>query len=157
MEDIDILTSVAKFLIKTNKDCKRVFGKDVEEYFSEGFFALQIAKKNYNPLVGVAFSTYAVKVIKNRLMRIAKCHKENQSIIDDCVGEVDSEPYWEMEEELDQLDSRTRTVLEMRYGLNGNNPMTLDGVGEKLGLSGERIRQIEKEGLNKLRAVYETE
>jgi len=48
------------------------------------------------------------------------------------------------------LSSREQAVLERRFGLDGRHPQTLDQVGLLLGLSRERIRQIEAEGLIKL-------
>jgi RNA polymerase primary sigma factor len=48
------------------------------------------------------------------------------------------------------LPSRQRQVLELRFGLHGGNPCTLDEVGRTLNVTRERIRQIEKQGLSKL-------
>ena len=48
------------------------------------------------------------------------------------------------------LPSRQRQVLELRFGLHGKNPCTLDEVGRTLNVTRERIRQIEKQGLSKL-------
>ena len=48
------------------------------------------------------------------------------------------------------LPSRQRQVLELRFGLHGRNPCTLDEVGRTLNVTRERIRQIEKQGLSKL-------
>ncbi|NLF01402.1 MAG: sigma-70 family RNA polymerase sigma factor [Anaerolineales bacterium] len=52
---------------------------------------------------------------------------------------------------LAELTPREARVLRMRYGLDGNEPHTLKDMGDKLGLSRERIRQIEQEALRKLR------
>lgn len=49
------------------------------------------------------------------------------------------------------LHPRERKVLEMRYGLNGHDEHTCEEVGNKLGVSGTRIQQIEKGALRKLR------
>ncbi len=52
---------------------------------------------------------------------------------------------------LSTLDKKSATVLNMRYGLNGNSENTLKEVGETLQLSRERVRQIEKHALAKIR------
>jgi len=48
------------------------------------------------------------------------------------------------------LPSRQRQVLELRFGLHGKNPCTLEEVGRTLNVTRERIRQIENQGLSKL-------
>jgi len=54
---------------------------------------------------------------------------------------------------LNSLSHRERRVLEMRYGLDGEQPRTLDEVGRTFSVTRERIRQIENQGLKKLRAL----
>jgi RNA polymerase primary sigma factor len=51
---------------------------------------------------------------------------------------------------LETMDPREATVLRMRFGLNDNEPRTLKEIGESLGLTRERVRQIETEALAKL-------
>ena len=51
----------------------------------------------------------------------------------------------------DTLESRERQVLRMRYGLDDGQPRTLDEIGQAFGLSRERVRQIERESMAKLR------
>jgi DNA-directed RNA polymerase delta subunit len=46
---------------------------------------------------------------------------------------------------------RDRDVLTERYGLNGDKPKTLEAIGKKLGVTRERVRQIEKSALEKLK------
>jgi RNA polymerase primary sigma factor len=58
---------------------------------------------------------------------------------------------------LGSLSYRERRVLELRYGLNGEQPCTLDEVGRAFQVTRERIRQIENQGLKKLRALAESQ
>jgi RNA polymerase primary sigma factor len=51
---------------------------------------------------------------------------------------------------LDRMDKREAAVLRMRYGLDDEEPKTLKEIGERLGLTRERVRQIESEALAKL-------
>jgi RNA polymerase primary sigma factor len=52
---------------------------------------------------------------------------------------------------LAQLTARERTILELRYGLGNREPLTLHEIGQQVGLTRERVRQIEGEALDKLR------
>jgi RNA polymerase sigma factor (sigma-70 family) len=54
---------------------------------------------------------------------------------------------------LDDLAPNERTVLRRRFGLDGDPPETLEAVGRRLGLTRERVRQIEGAGLRKLRGL----
>jgi RNA polymerase primary sigma factor len=54
---------------------------------------------------------------------------------------------------LGTLSQRERQVLELRYGLDGQQPLTLDEVGRAFNVTRERIRQIENQCLKKLRAL----
>jgi len=58
---------------------------------------------------------------------------------------------------LGKLSERERQVLELRYGLDGKQPRTLDEVGRAFNVTRERIRQIEHQSLKKLRAFAEAE
>ncbi|MGZ5315934.1 MAG: sigma-70 family RNA polymerase sigma factor [Solirubrobacterales bacterium] len=58
---------------------------------------------------------------------------------------------------LDTLPEREREVLELRYGLNGHEPLTLEQVGDAFGVTRERIRQIENNTLKKLECLPEAQ
>ena len=58
---------------------------------------------------------------------------------------------------LDALPERERQVIELRYGLRGSEPLTLDEVGRAFGVTRERIRQIEANTLRRLKRLPETQ
>jgi RNA polymerase primary sigma factor len=51
---------------------------------------------------------------------------------------------------LETMDPREATILRMRFGLDDSEPKTLKEIGESMGLTRERVRQIENEALNRL-------
>jgi len=62
-----------------------------------------------------------------------------------------------LERILSKLAPRERRVLELRYGLDGQHPCTLDEVGRTFNVTRERIRQIENQSLKKLRALADAQ
>ena len=63
---------------------------------------------------------------------------------------VESDALTHVRKMLETMDAREATVLRMRFGLDGHEPRTLKEIGESLGLTRERVRQIETEALAKL-------
>jgi len=64
---------------------------------------------------------------------------------------LEKESLKRLKQALDSLGDRERTVLELRFGIVNAREHTLEEVGQRLGVSRERVRQIEKEALQQLR------
>ena len=73
---------------------------------------------------------------------------ERQLMPDDAL--VESDCLLHVMDMLTTMDQREATVLRMRFGLDSHDPRTLKEIGEQLGLTRERVRQIETEALNKM-------
>ena len=58
---------------------------------------------------------------------------------------------------LDELSEKQREVLSRRFGLRGHEMMTLEDVGREIGLTRERVRQIQVEALRRLRDKMEAQ
>jgi RNA polymerase primary sigma factor len=76
------------------------------------------------------------------------------------VDVATADPYWEtaeaerraqMQSALAYLDTDERTVVELRFGLSGDEPWTMSAVGKHMSLTRERVRNIENRALGKLR------
>jgi RNA polymerase primary sigma factor len=63
----------------------------------------------------------------------------------------------DIQKALDALPERERQVIELRYGLRGHEPLTLEEVGRAFGVTRERIRQIENNTLKKLKSLPEAQ
>jgi RNA polymerase primary sigma factor len=83
-------------------------------------------------------------------------------VADDAVLEPFEEASEHLQKEgvrraLDALPDRERQVIELRYGLSGTEPLTLEEVGKTFGVTRERIRQIENNTLKKLQRLPEAQ
>ncbi|MEP0074106.1 MAG: sigma factor-like helix-turn-helix DNA-binding protein, partial [Marinomonas sp.] len=58
---------------------------------------------------------------------------------------------------LDELSEKQRDVITRRFGLRGHEASTLENVGIEIGLTRERVRQIQVEALRKLRSIMDKE
>jgi RNA polymerase primary sigma factor len=63
----------------------------------------------------------------------------------------DEDELRQLEELMEGMDPRATKILKLRYGLEGEDPLTLKEIGERIGLTRERVRQIEHEALGRLR------
>jgi RNA polymerase nonessential primary-like sigma factor len=62
-----------------------------------------------------------------------------------------------LEDWLSQLNDKQRAVVERRFGLHGREIATLEEVGNEIGVTRERVRQIQIEALRRLRQILERE
>jgi RNA polymerase primary sigma factor len=71
----------------------------------------------------------------------------------DPARRVDSGP--NPEDALSRVDARARRIVELRYGLGGGRPRTLTEVGRELGVSRQRVRQLERQTLLELGRILD--
>lgn len=128
----------------------------------EGLIGLWQAIKGYDSSRGVAFSTYAWRQIWGRVWNHALAFSQKGEALEEEPFEGDyagmAEAAWQQEqigaamrEMLEMLPERLRGILEKHYGLNDHPPMTMKAIGQQMGLTRERIRQLRNEALVLLR------
>ena len=76
---------------------------------------------------------------------------KNSCTPDKAMNDIDS--IFRLMDMLDQLSDRERQVLELRFGLRGDRPLTLDEVSMKIDRTRERVRQIQNAALDKLKQM----
>ncbi|MFY9984466.1 MAG: RNA polymerase sigma factor RpoD/SigA [Chthoniobacterales bacterium] len=113
----------------------------------------------------VGLSPRSVSQLKTASIRPASLNapinEDDSTEFGDLVGDEDARTPFEflrdrnLRDELPELlailDPRERTIIFQRYGLDGARPRTLEEVGKKLGVTRERIRQVQNIALMKLR------
>jgi RNA polymerase primary sigma factor len=75
---------------------------------------------------------------------------EDQTAVEPLAAAVDGERRYLVDHLLASLTQRERRIIELRFGINDGEPRTLSQIGDELGLSRERVRQIEAKTLAKL-------
>jgi RNA polymerase primary sigma factor len=78
--------------------------------------------------------------------------EEDSTEFGEMVGDTAAvDPFEEVGDLLTQLDERERKIIDARFGLDGSDPITLEEVGDKFGVTRERIRQLQNIALSKMR------
>jgi RNA polymerase sigma factor (sigma-70 family) len=134
---------------------------DYADLIQAGWIGLWQAILHFNPGRGSAFSTYACRAIRNQIWgEVGRGWKRDGWLEMVRAGESLSEivSAWQQEqihqalvEELACLPERLRQVVELSYGLDGQAPLRLCEIGERMGVSKERIRQLRNDALVLLR------
>lgn len=179
---LDESTDVKNFLIRSNlrlvvSIAKRHIrpGGNFFEMVSDGNMSLIRAIEKFDYNKGNKFSTYASwAIMKNYARSIPAEYKVldrfrtgNDELFFQSTDERESQYREELINQkqhavimsiLDQLDGREKDILIYRYGLNARNePQTLEQVGDRFGVTKERIRQLESRALKKLRRITQVE
>ena len=159
--NLRLVISIAKRHMKANEDFFTLV--------SDGNMSLIRAAEKFNYKLGNKFSTYASWAIMKNFARTIPNefrHRDRfRTSLDEAFVMHDdprtSRQQLELEDEhrkvaissiLNQLDDREQKIIISRFGLTpGHEPQTLQQVGEQIGVTKERVRQIEAKALRKLR------
>lgn len=151
-----------------------------DEFISIGTIGLIKAADTFLPAKDYRFSTYASKCITNEILMFLRANRRYNAEIslyepidadagDGSITLLDTLPDdFDLEQSVQinldvarlrrfllDLDERSRTVLVLRYGLDGNAPHTQNEIAARLDISRSYVSRIEKAALEKLRAAFE--
>lgn len=142
-----------------------------DDLLSDGIVALIKAVEKFDVGLGFRFSTYATQVVrrntyrkvmekqKERQRNIASIHESGMDFIEDQKSSSMTEGRWnelrsKLSFMLEDLDRREKLIIRARFSLGGHRKVqTLQRLADVLGVSKERIRQLEKRALDKLRGM----
>ena len=158
-------------------------GANIEELISIGTLGLMKAVATFNSEKSIKLATYASRCIENEiLMFIRKSSSQrrevsideplsvdwdgNELLLSDVLGSEQDVVFKSMEEAeerailrsaVGELNERERVIIDMRYGLSGQSPMTQKEVADELGISQSYISRLEKRIMVRLkRRIEET-
>lgn len=143
-----------------------------DEFMGEGHVTLMRAVEKFDFSRGVKFSTYATWAVVNGCNALLKkqnpanrqtfCQSADgveDSVADHRTTAGEERSLQELRHAVGQLllglSSRERAIIEARFGFDLNQSPTLKELGEGLGISKERVRQLQQRALEKLRALAE--
>ena len=134
------------------------------DLINEGNVGLIRAAEKFDETRGFKFISYAVWWIRERILQaLAEEQKHNSRQLsgelpspDNLIapsGLSDETASAETNRALNMLGERERLIIECTFGINGQPEMTLDEMGERMGLSRQRVRQIREKSIRKLRTI----
>lgn len=144
---------------------------DREEQGSAAMMTLLKAVDAFNPWLGFRFSTYACNAIRRALILLSRTANRNRGLFPVEYDELFERPesgdgelelyvdrvHQVLHDNLGELSDREASIVAWRFPMDGSPGMTLGEIGDVLGLSKERVRQIQKSALGKLRTVLEAD
>jgi RNA polymerase sigma factor (sigma-70 family) len=147
---------------------------DLLEQISDGNYALMRAVEKFDCSRGTKFSTYAAWAIRNAIARayqdesrrepqaVHGCDEILKGVADHRTEDTDQRHLRQQREEglwrlLARLEERERRVIVKRHGIGGSHGQTLREIGNDLGVTKERVRQIEARAVGKLREFARAE
>jgi RNA polymerase primary sigma factor len=147
--------------------------QDFAELVSDGYVALIRAIEKFDFSRGCKFSTYASWVIMNNLSRASRQNRRRDLLVtgyeamlvaapdhrnDECLREREKESRQQaIRRMLGRLNDRERQIIVSRFGLEGTRRKTLAQLGSELGITKERVRQLESRACARLRTVAEVQ
>lgn len=144
---------------------------DLDELRSEALYVLTRAVEGFDPWRGFRFSTYACNAIVRSLVHVARRTKKNHlrymvelddwnapPVRPDSTLDLQAERLRVvLDKRLADLTPREAAVIGWRFPMDGGAALTLTAVGQTVGLSKERVRQIQKNALAKLHTALEAD
>ncbi|MCG6155724.1 sigma-70 family RNA polymerase sigma factor [Rubinisphaera margarita] len=142
-----------------------------DELFSDGVLALMQAVEKFDIGRGYRFSTYAYYSVSRSMYRFTRRLRKRMLTVDtfdrDLSDEKPAEALWPeqtwstvsqtLAEMITHLDEREQWIIRQRFSLDGpGKTPTYKALAEKLGVCNERVRQLEKRALLKLRNMQES-
>lgn len=153
-----------------------------DELISIGTIGLIKAASGFSGERNIRFSTYASKCITNEILMHFRAGKKSErdislyepvetenacgsvSVIDTLTDDYDLEEsvllrldLQKLRAALAQLDPRSRSIISMRYGLDGVQPLTQSQIASRLSISRSYVSRIEKTALAKLKSCLEAD
>lgn len=155
--------SVPTYMVELVNHYKQVFA-DLQTKLAENPTPVQIAEEMKLPVKKVMAIKEIVDSIATPLQ--AESPQTNQSYEDtmpatsqELPGDelTGTEELQKIVKMLDKLQEREAEVLRLRFGINGTEPLTLKQIGAKLGLTRERVRQLQQSALKQLNELMSYE
>ncbi len=151
---------VPAYMVELVAQCKRVM-REFEDEFSRQPTQDELAKAMDVPLEKVRMIKHAIRAFQRPSQGPVGDDGEPISLGEMLADDTTPTPAQSVQavdeiqtiyKLLDAIDEREATILRLRFGLDGEEPLTLKEIGQRVGLTRERVRQIEAEALRKLNA-----
>ena len=151
---------VPAYMVELIAQCKRA-SREMEEQLGRQPSVEELAGAMDVPPEKVTMIKHAIRAFQRPSQAPTNSEGEDFTLANMLRDERTPAPDHEVQSEdefamiyrmLDTIDDREATILRLRFGLEGEEPLTLKEIGQRVGLTRERVRQIEADALRKLNA-----
>lgn len=161
--NLRLVISIVKKFVNTNNS--------FDELLSEGIIGLMRAVEKFDYERGFRFSTYATQVVRRNSYRTVVTNQQDRQKVASGLQDMDidisdeervsaiSEKRWHelrtrLAAMLDDLDRREKLIIRARFSLGSHRKVhTLQSLADRLGISKERVRQLERRAMEKLQEM----
>ena len=161
--NVRLVISIVKKFVNTNNS--------FDELLSEGIVGLMRAVEKFDYDRGFRFSTYATQVVRRNSYRAVVTNQQDRQKVTSGLQDMEidisdegrvsaiGEKRWHelrarLSEMLNDLDRREKLIMRARFSLGSHRRVhTLQSLADRLGISKERVRQLERRAMEKLRAM----
>lgn len=146
---IHMLNTIKKTFF-VSKQLTQDYGREPTEQELANYMNLPVTKIKEIMQLSQETASLDTTVDDDHVTRLSELIKDENSI-EPVESVFNSSLQDTLEEVLNQLNEREKRIIQLRYGLSGEGPLTLEETGKMLGITRERVRQIQEKAIAKLK------
>jgi len=147
---IHMLNTIKKTFF-VSKQLTQDYGREPTEQEIADYMHMPVSKIKEIKLLSQETASLDTTVDDEQVTRLAELIKDENSV-EPAEAVFHSSLQDTLEQVLNQLNEREKRIIQLRFGLSGEGPLTLEETGKMLGITRERVRQIQEKAISRLKS-----